>query len=99
MRQVPQYLIVGSGRMALHFQHYLNLLGIPFITWARRYNTSKELFLFSQACSNILLLINDTAIESFANQYSFLKERVMIHFSGQLSLKDIYSAHPLMIFG
>ncbi len=99
MRQVPRYLIIGSGRMARHFQHYLNLLNIPFVTWARRYNTSEELLLSCRACSNILLLINDTEIENFTNKHPFLKEKVLVHFSGQLSLEDVYSAHPLMTFG
>jgi hypothetical protein len=30
MRQVPQYLIIGNGRIASHFRHEFNLLDCPF---------------------------------------------------------------------
>jgi phosphoglycerate dehydrogenase-like enzyme len=36
MRQVPEFGIVGSGRVARHFQHYFNLLGISVRAWSRR---------------------------------------------------------------
>lgn len=98
MRQVPPYLLIGSGRVARHMQCYLDLLRLPFQSWSRQSNAIQELILFSENCSSILLLINDKAIAAFIEQFSFLKGRTLIHFSGSLSLPGVHSAHPLMSF-
>lgn len=98
MRQVPLYLVIGSGRMATHFCHYLSLLNLPFATWSRRLNQEDELPSLSESCSHVLLLISDSAIEEFVNRREYLTNKTLIHFSGQLSLPNIYSTHPLMTF-
>lgn len=98
MRQVPAYLLIGSGRVAQHMQRYLAFLSIPYQQWSRRANTTAELAIFSENCSLILLLIKDNAIAAFVEQYPFLQEKTLIHFSGQLTLPGIFAAHPLTSF-
>jgi 2-dehydropantoate 2-reductase len=97
MRQVP-YLIIGSGRMAKHMQCYLDLLHIPYRAWSRQYNTPEELKTLSLHSDIILLLIKDSAITYFIEQHSFLKDKKLVHFSGNLLLPGVWGAHPLMTF-
>lgn len=99
MRQVPKYLIIGSGRLAIHFCNYLKLLNIPFIQWSRRNNTGLHLEKFCKECTHILLLINDEAINDFVLNNGFLLNDCCVHCSGSLVLDNVYSAHPLMTFG
>lgn len=98
MRQVPSYLVIGSGRVAKHFQCYLNHLQVSCQSWSRKKNTSTELVLFSDLASSVLLLISDSAIPEFIDQHPFLKNKNLIHFSGSLSVAGVHSAHPLMTF-
>ena len=61
MRQVPQYLIVGNGRVARHVCHYFSLLNIPVLTW----NRSESFDLLHekiQQVSHILLLISGIVV-------------------------------------
>lgn len=98
MRLVPKYLLIGSGRMAKHFSHYLTLLDLPFQQWSRKNNSTEELCEYFKECSHILLLISDGAIEDFICHHNFLLTKCCVHFSGSLSVKNIFSAHPLMTF-
>ena len=88
MGQVPkidsQYLIVGSGQMARHFDHYLNLLKISHQCWARRSSTQQQLHQLLDQHRRILLLITDSQIEDFARHLPLLPDRILIHFSGSL---------------
>ncbi len=98
MRQVPNYLIIGNGRVARHFCHYLTLLGLPHHSWDR----SQSIAQLSQAtehASHILLLISDNAINGFVQQHLQSTQAVLIHFSGSLVSENAYGAHPLMTFG
>jgi 2-dehydropantoate 2-reductase len=93
------YLIIGNGRMANHFSHYLNLLNIEHMKWSRNTDQPKSLCQLSIKASHILVLITDSEIDTFIirnNLHSMNK--TLIHFSG--SLHSIYadSAHPLMTF-
>jgi 2-dehydropantoate 2-reductase len=98
MRQVPTYLLIGSGRVATHFRCYFKLLQLPFQSWSRQENSPQSLASLSENCSSILLLISDKAIPAFLEQYPFLKGRNLVHFSGCLSVPGVHSAHPLMTF-
>ena len=99
MRQVPaSYLIIGSGRMAKHFCHYLSLLKLPYYQWARNTHTENALHSIIPDFSHILLLINDGEIDSFTKQLPIHQAQILVHFSGQLSLDNIHSAHPLCTF-
>ncbi|MBS0287919.1 MAG: DUF2520 domain-containing protein [Proteobacteria bacterium] len=101
MRQVPaktHYLIIGHGRMAKHFCHYLNLLHIPYTQWSRKSHTEDELQAFAAQASHILLLISDASIETFSRKLSLNNNQILVHFSGQLCLENVISAHPLYTF-
>lgn len=98
MRQVPKYLIIGSGRMARHFSYYLQLLQLPYQQWSRAHNTPDELKLMAESCTHVLILINDSAIEEFINNHPYLKSKCCVHFSGCLVTKAAASAHPFMTF-
>jgi predicted short-subunit dehydrogenase-like oxidoreductase (DUF2520 family) len=102
MRQVSKsnYLIIGAGRMARHFSHYLNLLGIPHQQWSRR-SDPKQTTLARSIANNkcILILISDAAIEDFIQANPALRNKTLIHFSGCLTTPRAYGAHPLMTFG
>lgn len=101
MKQVPTYAIIGNGRVARHFAHYLNLLKIPFLQWSRSIHSEKDLQNIVSNASHILLLISDNAIETFIYEHLYscsLKQKVLIHFSGSLVTPLALSVHPLMTF-
>jgi 2-dehydropantoate 2-reductase len=91
------YGIIGNGRMAKHFTHYLTLLGISYQQWSRD-KPRNSLITLAETCSPILLLINDDAIELFIEQHHCLQKKLLLHFSAVLNLKKAYSTHPLMSF-
>ena len=89
--------IIGRGRMAAHWTHYLKLESIPTLTWHRGFLQSPEEIL--KSCDPILILINDDAIEPFAEAHPFLSKHRSVHFSGAKVIAGISSLHPLMTFG
>ena len=97
MRQVPTYLLIGSGRVAQHFRRYLELLGLPFETFARA-DAPTALSALSERCSPILLLISDQALATFRESHPCLKDKLLVHFSGALTVPHMHAAHPLMTF-
>lgn len=99
MRQVPNYGIIGDGKMARHFCHYLSLLKISYQQWSRTADPNYQHFEnFIQHCNPILILISDAAIEDFIVNHPNLKTKTLIHFSGRLVSGLAYGAHPLMTF-
>lgn len=97
MGQVP-YGIVGSGRMATHFAHYLKLCDVPFAQWDR--HDPRPMSDVLGSCETICLLIRDDAIEPFARDHaSFFCGRKLAHFSGALVTDAASGLHPLMTFG
>lgn len=94
MRQVPEYLIIGHGRVARHFLHYFSLLNIPAAHWHRGLPPSAL-----QDAARILVLVSDGAIESVIDAHLQGREGVKIHFSGALTTPKAFGAHPLMTFG
>lgn len=97
MRQVPQYLIIGNGRVARHFCHYFSRLNISYTQWKRPEPLArlKEL---ASAATHILILISDQAIEPFITEHLQGVKAVKVHFSGALVSQLAYGAHPLMTF-
>jgi predicted short-subunit dehydrogenase-like oxidoreductase (DUF2520 family) len=85
------YGIVGDGRMASHFAHYLGLLGLPFRQWSRRAPQPGL-----DGCTVILLLVSDPAIEELAARHP---GQTCVHFSGSFLSERVYGMHPLMSFG
>ncbi len=97
MRQVPQYLLIGNGRVSRHFQYYLSILKIPFTLWYRQL-PSEKLKKNLQNSTHILILINDDAIDSFIDENLKNTKALRIHFSGSLVTNQAFGAHPLMTF-
>lgn len=100
VRQVPQkYLIIGNGRMAKHFCHYLRLLNLSFTSWSRATGTEQSLHVALQQASHVIVLISDAAIPQFVKQWQKdHQDKIWVHFSGQLNHPTVFSAHPLMSF-
>ncbi len=98
MRQVPSYLIIGSGRVARHVTHYLNLLSIQHNQWDRSFSVAALAQAAAQA-THILVLISDDAIEPFIENHLQGVSAILIHFSGSLVTSAAFGAHPLMTFG
>jgi hypothetical protein len=97
MGQVPQVVgLIGRGRVAKHFIHYFNGLGVQVLQWTR--NTSTPLHEKLKDCTVIGLAVSDNAILSLYSESDFLKSKNCFHFSGSLSLPQIPSSHPLMTF-
>jgi predicted short-subunit dehydrogenase-like oxidoreductase (DUF2520 family) len=98
--QVPatHYGIIGDGRMARHMKHYLELSGASVTSYSRSKSTiSAQASL--ERCDVILLLITDSAIETFILENPFLRNKKLIHFSGALVTPLCQGFHPLMTFG
>ncbi len=99
MGQVPQILIIGSGRLATHLSHYFALKNISFQTWSRKTNTLNELNnLVSNTPYRVCLAISDSAIETLHSQVQWHPQSVCIHFSGSHYSPQILGLHPLMTF-
>jgi len=99
--QVPSehapYLLVGSGRLSRHLQHYFDLEGLRWRPWARSQGQP-----FEQAAHGaraILLLIADDAIEGFLERHAEPAGPPWVHCSGSLSTPLASVFHPLMTFG
>ncbi|MGB6976296.1 MAG: DUF2520 domain-containing protein [Gammaproteobacteria bacterium] len=96
MRQVPQYSIIGNGRVAQHMCHYLKSLDLPFSHWHRQTHYSLQETV--KNATHVLLLIKDSAIEPFITEHTDLTEKTLIHFSGCHLSDRAFGAHPLMTF-
>lgn len=92
--QLPDYLIIGNGRVARHFLHYFSLLGLETAHWYR----GLPLEDLGDA-RHILVLIRDDAIEDFIRTRLTAKHGTKIHFSGSLVTELAIGAHPLTTFG
>ncbi|MFH1851988.1 MAG: DUF2520 domain-containing protein [Candidatus Neomarinimicrobiota bacterium] len=92
------YLLIGNGRLARHFRHYLQLLGIPHRHWYRQLPTPITATL--RHVEKAIVCLPDDAIADFIHCHRSLNPHIRwIHCSGSLSLPEVESAHPLMTFG
>lgn len=96
-----KYLIIGNSKTAKHFSHYFNLLGIKYDRWTRKTNTIEELdtYLQDSVITHIIVLIPDRYIEDFINKYLYSSQKIILHFSGCLTLENAVGVHPLCTFG
>ena len=107
MRQVPQYCIVGLGRLGKHVAHYLTLLGVHYVAWTRLEPVSHLHEHLNQKLT-VLLCISDDEIVSFIQNIQTQRIQVgidpsnpslsWVHFSGALQTPLAYGIHPLMSF-
>lgn len=70
MRQVPRYIMIGNGRLAAHFRHYFDGLGIQYTQWSRT-NTQDNLDQQLKHATHALVLISDTHIHDFVHHRQF----------------------------
>jgi predicted short-subunit dehydrogenase-like oxidoreductase (DUF2520 family) len=101
MGQVPARApigIVGDGRVARHFLHYLDLLRLPVRAWSRHAPGRGPIETLA-SCQTVLVLIRDDQIVPFIEAWPALKEKRLVHFSGTLATGAAEAAHPLMTFG
>lgn len=106
MRQVPDqthsismYCIIGAGKMASHFAHYLSLLSIPYFTLTRTDINAQSIQCALKAAGKVCLLITDNEIADFIASFQLHNHPKIVHFSGCQVIEGCYSAHPLMTFG
>lgn len=108
-RQFKSYALLGSGRIARHFQFYLKSLGLPVTFWSR--NGDREFNSFGGVtdadlrlaktlaqASHVLLAVSDRALPELG-QKVLNEDRMVVHFSGATTIPGIHGAHPLMTFG
>ncbi len=99
MRQVPQYLILGDGRLARHMLHYLQLQGLAPQQWSRRQQSSQALRSMLAQATHILLLVSDHAIEGLLSAYhDAAPAACWIHCSALVEAAPAVFAHPMQSF-
>jgi len=91
-------LLIGSGRLARHLQHYFHLEGIAFSQWDR-HQDPHLLRTRITAASHVLLAITDSALEGFYQKHLAGLDKKVVHFSGASNIENVPCAHPLMTFG
>ena len=103
MKAVKTILIVGSGRLAMHLNHWVSIQNnnsqilLKILNWDR----SQDPYLirtYIQQSDIVWLAITDSAIVSFYEKYFLGFDLKVVHFSGALYDVRLLSAHPLMTF-
>lgn len=97
MRQVPNYLLIGNGRLARHLHRYLLLLNLSIMQWDRS-RPLEELEEKIRSATHVLVLISDAAIEPFISDHLSSSHAKIIHCSGALNTSLAFGAHPLFTF-
>jgi len=93
-------LIIGSGRLARHWKHYLNLEGLPFYEWSRRDPLRLADYVKGRNVGAVYLLLSDAALEPFYREHRTLLPASVrwFHASGALVVEGMIDAHPMMSF-
>jgi predicted short-subunit dehydrogenase-like oxidoreductase (DUF2520 family) len=97
MGQVPgnkKILVIGNGRVAKHWLHYLSLLKIPTSHWYRKSN----LELKETSFDLVFLAVSDSGLPELLLKYPWLQNSHLVHFSGANYFDGILGIHPLMTF-
>ncbi|MCB0415166.1 MAG: DUF2520 domain-containing protein [Bdellovibrionales bacterium] len=108
-----RYAIVGSGKLARHLKHYFLIKKLPLQLWSRNSNPDFNTRLKNDHLNKfdrlretiksvdiVCLALSDGSLEGFYNfNKQILEDKFVVHFSGALTIPDVYSAHPLMSFG
>jgi predicted short-subunit dehydrogenase-like oxidoreductase (DUF2520 family) len=94
-KRTPNYLLIGSGRLATHLRFFLSLYDLPVHQWARR---SAELLEPMLADADVVLLaISDAALTEWIARPEFAGKTI-VHFSGARHFTNAWGFHPLMTF-
>lgn len=96
-KNLPHYLLIGSGRLATHLHFYLAHLGLQFSTWNRS-QPIKVMQSILPRTTHVLLAISDQSIVSFYEAHLAHQNLQVIHFSGSLHDSRMISTHPMMSF-
>lgn len=108
MGQVPSakpWLLIGSGRLATHLQHYLSHAGVAVRQWSRAHGLHGGAGGFTpldealRDCDRALLAVSDGALAELAERHHRAGGPLWVHFSGSRTLAGVWSAHPLCTFG
>ncbi len=102
MRQVPCYGIVGDGKLAQHFSHYLKSKNLKVKQWSRKEGAEfcEHISDRLAGCDVILVLISDDQIVPFLETHrKFFESKAAVHCSGRVTTPLARGAHPLMSFG
>jgi len=109
---LPNYVLIGSGRLASHLRYYLSLYenDIRLRHWARNPDSGfnsisckevpdhqERLEQILEDANVVLLAIGDNALEEWINKPE-LKDKKIVHFSGARYFKNAWGFHPLMTF-
>ena len=91
--RLPNYLLVGNGRLATHLHYYLSQHDIPLRQWSRHFGIE-----FNPAAADIVLLaISDVALPEWIERPD-LADKTVVHFSGAQFSEQAWGFHPLMTF-
>lgn len=91
--------LVGNGRLATQLEKILKENSFSYSHIFRSQNSTDEIEKQITQSTHIWLAINDSALESFYQQYSGRgPTATWVHFSGAHNSNTIFSAHPLMTF-
>lgn len=94
-------LLIGSGRLARHLQHWVTLLpnssNLKLLTWDR-HQDPHLLKSHLRESSVVWLAISDQALQSFYEQRLQGFDVKVVHFSGAFHHPEMIAAHPLMTF-
>lgn len=94
------FLLVGQGRVGLHFRVFLEQADLPFEIWNRKTHSFDNLNEKIGRSSHILLAISDASIAPFYSTHMLAgKDKTWVHFSGSMEVPGVHSVHPLMTFG
>jgi hypothetical protein len=94
---MTQFLVIGSGRWALHLQKSLALAGVRHHQWARRLHSEADLFEKLKSSTHVWLAISDSALPEWSQRLKDFRG-LLLHSSGALEIPGVHSVHPLMSF-
>jgi predicted short-subunit dehydrogenase-like oxidoreductase (DUF2520 family) len=107
--RLPNYLLIGSGRLAHHLRHYLSQFNVTIKVWSRNHSDFNTISInenshaearFEAALNDsdvVLLAISDSALAEWVAKAQF-KNKVVVHFAGSRFFEKAWGFHPLMTF-
>ena len=101
MAELPDILLIGSGRLASHLGRYFDQMRLQYVVWSRRMEAEDRcprIDALVHSRTRALLAISDGAIEPFVRSHPELGKSVLVHFSGRLTTPLAIGAHPLFSF-
>ena len=92
-------LLIGSGRLSKHLNHWQSLLNLPYTitTWSRK-ESAALLKAHLQTHRLVWLAISDSSLTEFYNEHLAGSGAQVVHFGGAFHDSRMLSAHPLMSF-